>query len=92
MQVVRNVRRSPLSKDQERKVAEFLSRLSTFQDNAHAKYINAPFHQRRTRRLVCGLREVVKHLKLKHLSFLFLARDLEGNATDKCYALKGNVI
>ncbi|TPP39650.1 hypothetical protein FGIG_00149 [Fasciola gigantica] len=89
---VQGVRKSFLSKDQERKVAEFIQKLSTFQDNGHARYARAPFHQRRTKRLVCGLREVVKHLKLKHLSFLFLARDLEGDATNKCYSLKDSSI
>ncbi|VDP29745.1 unnamed protein product [Schistosoma curassoni] len=35
----------------------------------------------RTKRLVCGFHEVIKHLRLKHMRIVFVARDLEGNAT-----------
>ncbi|CAH8447078.1 unnamed protein product [Schistosoma turkestanicum] len=62
-------------------VSELISRLATFQDRAYVIYANSPFHRKRTRRLVCGFHEVIKHLKLKHMRIIFVARDLEGNAT-----------
>ncbi|CAH8455923.1 unnamed protein product [Schistosoma bovis] len=62
-------------------VSELISRLVTFQDRAYVTHANNPFHLKRTKRLVCGFHEVIKHLKLKHMRIVFVARDLEGNAT-----------
>lgn len=62
-------------------VSELISRLVAFQDRAYVTHANSPFHLKRTKRLVCGFHEVIKHLKLKHMRIVFVARDLEGNAT-----------
>lgn len=62
-------------------MSELISRLVTFQDRAYVTHANNPFHLKRTKRLVCGFHEVIKHLRLKHMRIVFVARDLEGNAT-----------
>ncbi|CAI2724360.1 unnamed protein product [Schistosoma spindalis] len=51
-------------------------------NRAYVTHANNPFHLKRTKRLVCGFHEVVKHLKLKHMRIVFVARDLEANATN----------
>lgn len=63
-------------------IAKMLNELATLQDRAHVKYAHAPYHRKRTKRLVCGLHEVVKHLKLRNLHLVILASNLEGRATD----------
>ncbi|KAK4473993.1 hypothetical protein MN116_003310 [Schistosoma mekongi] len=70
-----------LSKIQDNLVNELISRLVGFQDRAYTTYANSNFHRKRTKRLVCGFHEVIKHLKLKHMRIIFVARNLEGNAT-----------
>ncbi|KAH8851768.1 Selenocysteine insertion sequence-binding protein [Schistosoma japonicum] len=70
-----------LSNIGENLVNELISRLVAFQDRAYTAHANSNFHRKRTKRLVCGFHEVIKHLKLKHMRVIFVARDLEGNAT-----------
>lgn len=75
------------NKRQDDLVTELLQRLSQLQDRAYVKFAHAPHHRKRTKRYVCGLREVVKHLRLKHIRLVLIARDLEGGASRHCRKL-----
>ncbi|TGZ73911.1 hypothetical protein CRM22_001244 [Opisthorchis felineus] len=75
------------NKQQDDLVTELMQRLSQLQDRAYVKFAHAPHHRKRTKRFVCGLREVVKHLRLKHIRLVLIARDLEGGASRHCRKL-----
>ncbi|KAG5454354.1 Selenocysteine insertion sequence-binding protein 2 [Clonorchis sinensis] len=75
------------NKQQDDLVTELMQRLSQLQDRAYVKFAHAPHHRKRTKRYVCGLREVVKHLRLKHIRLVLIARDLEGGASRHCRKL-----
>ncbi|CAH8462105.1 unnamed protein product [Heterobilharzia americana] len=72
----------PPSTMQKDLITELITQLAIFQDRAYVIYANNPFYRKRAKRFVCGFHEVVKHLKLKHMRIIIVARDLEGNATD----------
>lgn len=55
-------------------VVALLSELVRFQDRLHAR---DPVKARQRRRLVCGLKEVTKHLKLKRLKLVIMSPDVE---------------
>ncbi|KAF5400491.1 hypothetical protein PHET_05920 [Paragonimus heterotremus] len=65
-----------------------MKQLAHFQDRSYVKFVNAPYHRKRSKRFVCGLREVIKHLRLKHLHLVLVARNLERGATDRCWKLQ----
>ncbi|KAF7247563.1 hypothetical protein EG68_09889 [Paragonimus skrjabini miyazakii] len=77
-----------ISKEQENLVAEFMKQLAHFQDRSFVKFANAPYHRKRSKRFVCGLREVIKHLRLKHLRLVLVARNLERGAINRCWKLQ----
>ncbi|CAH8448564.1 unnamed protein product [Dicrocoelium dendriticum] len=78
------VRASP---QEESLISNLLSQLAQFQDRAFVKFANSPLKRSRSRRFVCGVREVIKHLRLKHVRLVILARDLEGGAVRRCEQL-----
>ncbi|KAH8851769.1 SECIS binding protein 2 [Schistosoma japonicum] len=53
-----------LSNIGENLVNELISRLVAFQDRAYTAHANSNFHRKRTKRLVCGFHEVIKHLNI----------------------------
>ncbi|CAH8834348.1 unnamed protein product [Trichobilharzia szidati] len=63
-------------------ILELITQLAVFQDRAYVVNAESPFHRKRARRFVCGFREVIKHLKLKHMRIIIIASDLEGKAID----------
>ncbi|VDQ12812.1 unnamed protein product [Trichobilharzia regenti] len=70
-------------------ISELITQLAVFQDRAYVVNADSPFHRKRGRRFVCGFREVIKHLKLKHMRIIIIASDLEGKAIDFIYKNKG---
>nr|CAH8832456.1 unnamed protein product [Trichobilharzia regenti] len=69
-------------------ILELITQLAVFQDRAYVVNADSPFHRKRGRRFVCGFREVIKHLKLKHMRIIIIASDLEGKAIDFIYKNK----
>ncbi|VBB31668.1 unnamed protein product [Acanthocheilonema viteae] len=65
------------AKDADVAIIEFLKKVKKFQDRAWKKN---PIKAKSKRRLVCGLREVRKHLSLETVCCVILANDIE---TDK---------
>ncbi|KAF8565517.1 hypothetical protein P879_08035 [Paragonimus westermani] len=65
-----------------------MKQLAHFQDRSFVKFANAPYHRKRSKRFVCGLREVIKHLRLKHLHLVLVARNLERGAINRCWKLQ----
>ncbi|CAL8100669.1 unnamed protein product [Calicophoron daubneyi] len=72
-------------------VCELMKQLSQFQDRAYTAHARNSFYRKRTKRFVCGLREVVKYLKLKSLRLVLLAQDLEGGATRRYQKINDSV-
>lgn len=74
--------------DEKKLVSLLLEKLATYQDRAYVNYAHSAFLRKRTKRFVCGVREVIKHLKLKRVRIILVASNLEGFNTKKFMSRK----